>query len=111
MIGKRAARFASERAGLVWIVAALGAGIRLRWPRVYTPRVDGYRAPRRAQRLGPVVSGLHARPPPPSARAPRSWHARVAGRSSPPTHRDRAAERRAQRAASPRSLRGRRGQR
>ncbi len=39
------AALASARAGLVGIVAALGAGTRLRWPRAYTPRAGGYRTP------------------------------------------------------------------
>jgi len=85
-------------AGPVEIIAALGAGTRLRWPRAYTPRAGGYRTPSKAGWLGPAVSGLRARPPTPSARAPRSWLARVAGRSSPSTHPDRT-----QRAASPRN--------
>jgi len=59
-------------AGPVEIIAALGAGTRLRWPRAYTPRAGGYRTPSKAGWLGPAVSGLRARPPTPSARAPRS---------------------------------------
>ena len=63
---------------------------------------QGVRNSSTGEALGPLVSGLRARPPPPSARAPR--HSTLRGRPLvPTTHRDpasRAAPRRAQHPAS-----------